>query len=198
MLRRKCKLAHLDILAIPTNQLGNVSVGCNQQWYKKRMRQWSGCGPTVATTMMMYLNRQSFSTKQAAVQQMNEMFDYITPGFKGVHTLERFTQGLKRKESVDVKTLWIESKPKTDFELIVNFIYEGLSSDRPIAFLNLHNGFQDPLESWHWVLIVGIFYKDEFPIIEFLDNGESKSIDLSAWYMMNRKRAGLLYISESL
>ena len=196
MLRQKCKLTHLDVLNIPLDEHGNVSVGCNQQWYGKKIQQWSGCGPTVATTMMMYINRQSFSSKQMALQQMNDMFDYITPGFRGVHTLDLFTQGLKRKVSVEVNMLNIQSKPKTDFESIVNFIYEGLSLNRPVAFLNLHNGFQDSLESWHWVLIVGIYYKDEFPMIEFVDNGEMKKMDLSAWYMMNRKRAGMLYLSN--
>ena len=70
----------------------------------------------------------------------------------------------------------------------------GIKLDHPVAFLNLDNGKESKLDTWHWVTIVGIEYnKNEELYATIADEGLLKTIDLSLWINSTSKEGGFIY-----
>jgi hypothetical protein len=86
---------------------------------------------------------------------------------------------------------------RPSFDQITEFINFALKNDRPIAFLNLHNGKVVNLEAWHWTLIVESHLDSESgSTVMILDNGEKKTIDLRLWYDTTTNDGGFVYFAN--
>ena len=72
-----------------------------------------------------------------------------------------------------------------------------MKSDSPVAFLNLHNGGQEQLETWHWVTVVGLFQVSEgSPVmLTIYDAGESFPIEFSLWYETTGRSSGFVTLA---
>jgi hypothetical protein len=59
-----------------------------------------------------------------------------------------------------------------------------LRNDTPVAFLNLNNGAEKQLYSWHWVTIISLEYEEDgnTAFADILDEGLIKKIDLAGWF----------------
>ena len=148
---------------------GETLYGCNQDWYRIEFRRRAGCGPVAATNILMYLKKrygaqripyQSDSVEDA-LAAMNDVFLYVRPKRRGLHTVKKFVKGMCKFGRMYGVRFWYQYiivPPQVDMrpglDKIVGFIKNGLACDVPIAFLNLDAGeVEDQLSSWHWVTV---------------------------------------------
>lgn len=179
---------YFEILDEMTNE---KHLGCNQEWYKKPWQRMAGCGPTVATNIILYSRKNPGISKNDSVTIMDEMWEHITPTMKGVNTTNIFYNGLVTfADSKGAKLFYdaIDIPKKKDmrpsFDKVINFIKNSLENDRPPAFLNLCNGKEKCLDKWHWVTLVFLEYEEDLSSasIGILDESINKTIDLLLWY----------------
>lgn len=188
-----------------------VSFGGDQAWYAKFWNRKSGCGPTSASNITAYLGMtkpdyrklytQSTLYKQDFIEHMEILFKYITPGLGGVNHVTKFTTGLKRfiehsKLNVAIHTFSVEGKENAnrDVNALRDFVTEALRNDCPIAFLNLSNGHESILQSWHWITIISADIEPNSIMATASDEGEVRTFDLQKWFTSTPMHGGLVYI----
>ena len=173
--------------------------GGNQEWYDKFFQKKAGCGPTTASSITMYENKKAYS-KNEFIDLMNIMWNYLTPGMMGLNKVEYFEEGYKKFISdynlkLNNFNKLLISKLKPSINELFDFLNEAIKNDHPIAFLNLDNGEEKVLDSWHWVTIVGIEYNREESILyaTIADEGLLKTINLSLWLNTTKGEGGFIY-----
>jgi hypothetical protein len=184
---------------------GSDLYGCDQEWYSKPWQRLSGCGPTAASMMALYQVHPNPLAKSIdeAKAVMNEVWNYVTPGFGGINRLDRFYKGyekyLSTKNLSHLNHFLEIPKAVTQrpaLHVVTDFLTEGLSADAPIAFLNLNNGKVHNLEAYHWVLITGLDISDPTrAMAHILDGGKRLIIDLSLWLETTTASGGFIYFT---
>ncbi len=189
----------------------NISYGYNQEWYESRIRKMSGCGPTAATTILIYLNNDNKlklpyknNERVEIIKAMNDVWNFVTPSFMGLHKTSLFKTGIDRFSKhynlnlkckiLDIKSSKLKRQP---LEEVSDFIKKGLNIDSPVAFLNLHAGELKVLEHWHWIVIIGIKRKNNKDYIICLDQGNVLELDLKLWIETTKKGGGFAYIENN-
>lgn len=186
--------------------------GCDQEWFGSCWQRRAGCGPSVATNVVLYLHgagsirlEEKVESKTDCIGLMETLWRYVTPSEKGVNTLGRFCGGVKkyaksRGTSLECRTLDIPMKRMSRPALpsVVDFIEKGLDSDCPVAFLNLSNGKVSNLDSWHWVTIVGLETDKVHDRVsaQILDGGKAFGIDLKLWYETTTLGGGFVFFEK--
>jgi hypothetical protein len=187
--------------------------GCSQEWYAKKWQRMSGCGPTAASNIMMYINnrksalgmKDSCRSKDECQSFMEEMWRYVTPTLMGVHTTKRFYEGMaeyaesmKMSVRFEVCDLPQDENRRPELTEMLRFIEGALEKDCPVAFLNLCNGQELSLDRWHWVTIISLEHSEdaENAVIEVLDEGAIKRLNLSLWYNTTKRGGGFVYLVE--
>jgi hypothetical protein len=180
-----------------------VYKGCNQVWYKKKWRKMAGCGPTAASNIVIYSNKNKIN-KNDALEIMDELWNYVTPTLMGVNTTEIFYEGFMKyaaenNRNAQFKVIDIpkEKETRPSYEMMFDFIEASLDNDVPIAFLNLCNGEEKFLDKWHWVTIISLEYEGDKSLaaVEILDEGMVKKINLPLWYRTTTLGGGLVSFS---
>ena len=184
---------------------GQVSWGANQEWYGDLLQRKAGCGPTAAASLLFYqkqkqrlMHRQPLlSSRQNLLDQMNELWNYITPGHGGVNRVSMFTEGLEKyraevKENFEVQALEVAEDPaqRPQWTAVSQFLEEALKRDEPAAFLNLCAGEEKRIDDWHWVMISAL--DPQTGVITFFDESQIKEADLSLWLRTTTKRGGFV------
>lgn len=204
-----CNPEFYEIIDEDTNK---IYFGCTQDWYSKFWKRLSGCGPSVATNIILYLNHnrhkfeigKSYNDKKNCLILMDAVWNYVTPTMRGVNTTKIFYEGvltyLKEKGlnvEYDVLDLPKEKILRPDFSTLLNFIEISLQKDCPVAFLNLHNGEEKELDKYHWVTIISLEYEKDrsSAFAEILDEGIIKKIDLLLWYNTTTLGGGFVYFT---
>jgi len=184
--------------------------GCDQNWYESEWQQISGCGPTTASTLLVYLQKSGridlpvrvFEQKDC-IRLMEAVWTHVTPTPDGIYLTEQFCSGLQSFarshgfslscHSLDIPGPENERPP---ISAVISFIMEGLAKDSPIAFLNLSNGAVSNLEAWHWVTLVAIEADEamEQAIITIFDGDKSDTIDFRQWYQTTDEGGSLVYL----
>lgn len=205
-------ISNPDIFKVVDVRDHKTYYGCNQNWYSTEWRRRSGCGPTVASNIILYLNHSqgnaSFmkkcGSKENCVLLMEEMWDSVTPTLAGVPTTQmlyqavmKYTQtnGLHAEYHVfDVPNHAFSRSPLPE---LVGFIEAALQKDVPVAFLNLSNGNEKKLDSWHWVTIIALEYSEDghCAFATILDEGLMKKIDLALWFNTTMLGGGFVYFT---
>lgn len=196
----KRTLNNLLFLQIKDERTNKSYFGCDQQWYSLPWQKLAGCGPSVASNIVLYNKKNTLITKNDAIKQMNEMWIYVTPTMRGVNNTKIFIDGMNcylnnqsTKVLYDVLDVPEDCIKRPQFKEITEFIMNSLNKDVPIAFLNLCNGKEKILDKWHWVTISSIeFDEEENCKIEILDEGKRKTIDLYLWYHTTTLGGGLV------
>lgn len=179
--------------------------GLNQTWYKKPWQRMAGCGPAVASNIILYGKKNAGTVKADAVKLMDEIWEYVTPTLKGVNTTNIFYNGLSsfaKSSGINLSYDAVDVPKKKDIrptlEKTVNFIKDSIKKDIPVAFLNLNNGKELQLDEWHWVTLIAIEYEEDLSVVraEILDEGMKKEINLLLWY--NTTTLGGGFVSFSL
>lgn len=202
----KC-IKNPDVFKIQDELTNAVYYGCNQEWYQTKWQRRSGCGPTTSTTILQYLyaTRKNSAplllTKGACLQCMEEVWKYVTPGPQGISSTQKFCKGLDayaRAKSLRLQTDVLDipryRSKRPPFSETLAFLDNALKNDLPIAFLNLHNGQEPILDSWHWVTIISVEYASDASkaFVGILDEGMRKNIDFSMWFHTTLWGGGLV------
>lgn len=137
------------------------------------------------------------SSRQNLLDQMNELWNYITPGHGGVNRVSMFTEGLEKyraevKENFEVQALEGAEDPaqRPQWTAVSQFLEEALKRDEPAAFLNLCAGEEKRIDDWHWVMISAL--DPQTGVITFFDESQIKEADLSLWLRTTTKRGGFV------
>lgn len=187
----KISIKNPEYLEILDDITSEKYYGCNQEWYKKPWQRMAGCGPTVASNIILYSKKNVSISKNESIAIMDEMWKHVTPTMKGVNTTNIFYNGLlsyaKNKGSMllyDAVDVPKKKEMRPTFEILIDFIKNSLENDVPLAFLNLCNGEEKCLDKWHWVTIISLEYEEDlnYVSIEILDESINKKIDLKLWY----------------
>jgi len=209
----KKSIYNLDIFKIIDEKTNKIYYGCMQEWYQKYLKRLSGCGPTVATNIILYINQnknniemeEQYNKKKDCIVLMNEVWNYVTPTIRGVNTIKIFYNGILSYAKIKGINLEYEildfPEDKTlrpNFSEVLNFIDKSLQIDSPVAFLNLHNGKEKKLDRWHWVTIISIEYEIDHDVVnvEILDGGIVKKIDLLLWCNTTTLGGGFVYFKS--
>ena len=193
----KLALLNIEAFKIFDNGTETLSYGCDQQWFSTERQRSSGCGPSVASSILLYLNRsrqpneETPCCKNRCTAFMEEVWEHVTPQERGIPSTAMFCECLQayaysRKINITIRSLDIveEKAIRLTLSEVLAFLESSLTNDTPIAFLNLCNGSEAILDRWHWVTIISM---ERNPLtdnvtIEFLDEGIIKKIDVTQWY----------------
>ena len=208
----KRSISNLDLLKVIDENRNNTYYGCDQKWYSTEWQRKSGCGPTTACNILMYLELSKISTgleikessKEFALLLMQEAWHYITPTEKGIPTTKMFcedilayieSKGLHVScNAIDVpKEVGLRPKLRN----ILSFIEHAMVKDTPVAFLNLCSGKVEKLDDWHWVTIVALEYDERCneAYVTIVDGGLIKKIDIELWYSTTTLGGGFIYFT---
>ncbi|MBU3111644.1 hypothetical protein [Clostridium lacusfryxellense] len=201
----------LDIFKWTDKDSQKTIYGYDQEWYCTHWQRQSGCGPTAASSIMYYLNHtRSIAvaglniSKENCLSLMEEVWEYVTPTERGIPTTEMFYEAVlvyAKSKGINLEYNFcdlpeeIALRPK--LLEVLDFLDMALTNDAPVAFLNLSNGEEKNLESWHWVIIVSIEYSEDgrSVFINILDAGMVKKIDLLLWYNTTTLGGGFVYFT---
>lgn len=192
---KKIILPQLEILQIPYKN--RIYYGASQEFYQQRLQRISGCGPTAITNQLAYMGKtQSYYqplfpfseiSHETLLSFMNVLWNYVTPGFQGVHRLDVLAEGgVNYGRSIDfpLNAQIFPVNPKTDPPDVTkarNWLESQLIHQRPVAFLNLSSGNVLNLQGWHWVLLVGIQFDETNLSALIYDEGNWRWVDLKKW-----------------
>lgn len=188
--------------------------GYDQDWYATAFQRASGCGPTAATMLLLYLNqRQGGSllpycndSMAAITQAMEAVWDFVTPGWLGLDSTGKFCRGAAaflRHHRLDWQcrelNLSLFHPRRRVLPAVAEFVAAGIASDCPVAFLNLHRGQAIALESWHWIVVVGLNYEADRQryLADCYDGGRRVAFDLGLWLATTRLGGGFVYLTTS-
>lgn len=203
-------IQHRDLFKIEDQETKAIYHGTNQEWYGKRWQRMSGCGPSAVANIIYYLNCISSSTsdrpcltKEKCVKVMDEIWNYVTPKLGGVSSTEMLHNGVKKymqenhlELAVNILDVPKKASLRPETSKAMAFVAAALEKDQPVAFLNLEHGAVRELESWHWVTIISLDYvaDGDTAIIDILDGGDIKRIDLQKWLKTTRMGGGFVSI----
>ncbi len=198
------QIKHPEWLHIPAK--AGIFIGLNQLWFEGRWQKTAGCGPTVATTMLVYSNKRDdgkythgVEDKKMALAAMNESWQFIKPGLMGINSTDKFAAGMKkllRHHKLPYKCQELDVRNERNLNKITNFIQKGIQSDCPVAFLNLNEGQGANFEGWHWITIIGIKEENGKWIAEMYDNNRHIRSDLGLWVSTTTKGGGFVYLEK--
>ena len=188
--------------------------GCDQNWFNSDWQQQSGCGPSTASTLLLYLHKTrkmplpvEVYAKKDCLLLMEEVWSHVTPTPDGIYLIEQFCSGISSFAKghglqLECHALEIPSRDKLrpSLEEVVRFVTQGLEKDSPIAFLNLSNGDVTNLEEWHWVTLVSLEADEanEIVNVEIFDGDTAKVIDFKLWYLTTIEGGALIYLLPDL
>lgn len=204
------EIRHPEWLQIETDNL--KLYGYDQDWYMTSFQQTRGCGPVAAAMLLLYLNRREAEplpyrshSISAVTEVLENVWKFVTPGWLlGLNSTEKFCKGVEELLE-DFGLNWRCRRLSIPFfrakratlSQVVQFLEDGLASDCPIAFLNLHKGQVTALESWHWCVLVALSYDagQNRYMATCYDGGNSITFDLGLWLETTRLGGGFVYIT---
>jgi hypothetical protein len=213
----KAALSNPEYFGLCDAHSGKTVEGGDQEWYGSWWRRMSGCGPTTAANVVLYLTNaradadagglpageraDRIREKQDFIRLMNLIWKYVTPGRGGVNSTTKLRQGVAgysaakglklRTEALDIAA---ESADRPPLASVIAFIRGGLERNLPVAFLNLHNGLELQLDRWHWVTVTGIEYDEAGGAarVDILDNCNRLSVNLGRWLASTERGGGFV------
>jgi len=185
-----------------------VFEGADQEWYSKTWQRRAGCGPTVASMIAWYLSKtrpgcralseNPDNSKESMLKLMDDVWEYVTPGYRGVNSTGILVKGFKDYANskgislrINFLDIGLDKSRRQDYSEIAGFISSAIENDCPVAFLNLHNGEEKVLDRWHWVLLVSFCSGTGKAVI--IDQGKSFEIDILLWLSTTILGGGFVY-----
>ncbi len=211
-------IRNTDLFKSEDETTKSVIYGFDQEWYKTKWQRSAGCGPTVAASLIYYLqcSTPGFkaeklneikepSLKLQKLQLMEDVWKYVTPSLQGVNTTRTLYKGVlayAMANGMNVGHVFIDVPRKKSlrptFARLLSFIGEALDADAPVAFLNLHNGKEKLLYSWHWVTIIKLEYSEDgsAAFATIMDEGRLKRINLLQWFSKTKLGGGFVHFKH--
>ena len=205
-------ITNLNAFKVLDENTNTIYYGCDQEWYSTEWQRLSGCGPTAATNIVLYLSHthtafrlgKGFIRKEGVLSLMEEIWEYVTPTTEGIKTTQIFYEALliyANSKGFDYEFAYCDvpedKSQRLELSQVLNFLKKALENNTPIAFLNLCNGKEENLEEWHWVTIISLEHAEDekSAFIKVLDEGQIKKIDLALWYRTTTLGGGFVYFT---
>lgn len=204
------EIKHPEWLQIEENN--SKMYGYTQEWYETSFQRTRGCGPTAAAMLLLYLNiragkplsYKSYSTSSIK-EILEDVWTFVTPGWLlGLNSTGKFCKGVERLvghyglswRCHELKITAFRFK-RPSLGQVVLFLEEGIASDCPIAFLNLHRGRATALGSWHWIVLVSLSYdaSQNRYMATCYDGGYLVTFDVGLWLKTTKLGGGFVYIT---
>ncbi len=205
-MERKITLSDTNLLKVRDETANCEHCGSNQEWFADEWQRKAGCGPSTAANILYYQQRKSQESvhysKEEMLLLMEEVWEYITPGWDGISSTEVFLSKVRRYAvahglELDCYSLDISKRKskRPPLEKVIDFVVDGIYDETPVAFLNLSNGEEQALDSWHWVTVVGLRFalEEGYAIATICDEGKVKEIDLALWLNTTALGGGFAY-----
>lgn len=180
--------------------------GANQAWYRSFWKRQAGCGPCSCSNLVWYLAKtreemrplfpEAGECRADMLRLMDRMWNYVTPGMKGVNSTAILAEGgvrfgLERNVRLAARVLDIPAEGERPArEEVFTFIESALGDDLPVAFLNLNNGALRNLDNWHWVTLASLDKANGRA--GMLDQGRRDTIDLALWFQTTTLGGGFV------
>lgn len=170
-----------------------VGYGGNQEWFSGSFQRLAGCGSVTGSNMAaiyaasrpemraLYHPEYEAEAYESYLKLMEDMYDYMKPGFMGYPLIGRFAKDFKayaadRGVMLQSDELFLPKEKKQ----ILDFIFKGILDGHPVAFLILRHPAKELREdNWHWVTITG--FDEEKEQLIWSNCGEREEID---WNML--------------
>ncbi len=190
---------------------GEQSMGTNQKWFPTLWQRMAGCGPTVATNLLLYHGRagrlvlkQIIEDQSSVVELMEYSWRHITPGMRGVNKVSTFFLGLEamlqeHESKLSYHSLEVPESidDRPSLETVTAFLEEAFQDDSPVAFLNLHSGEVKDLDDWHWMTSFALEHDEtnDSWLLSLTDNGVAQTFDLGLWLETSKRGGGFVYLN---
>ena len=142
------------------------------------------------------------TTINEALAAMNDVFTYVRPKRRGLHTVKKFVRGMSKFGHSYGLSFWYQyllvppqAEKRPYLNEVAKFIEDGICNDVPIAFLNLDAGdVEAQLSSWHWVTVIGMTVEDDnLYTIHYYDQSKRLNVDLGRWLSTTESGGGFAY-----
>jgi hypothetical protein len=204
------EIKHPEWLQIETGS--SKLYGYNQSWYKTSFQRTRGCGPTAATMLLLYLNKREAeplpyksNSISSITEVLEDVWNFVTPGWLlGLNSTAKFCKGVEDLFGhyglnwyCHELSIPASSSKRKSLSQVVTFLEDGIASDCPVAFLNLHKGRVTTLESWHWIVLVALAYdvNQNRYMATCYDGGRSITFDLGLWLETTNLGGGFVYVT---
>jgi hypothetical protein len=194
----RASLENIKLLEIIDEATSETYCGGWQEWYGAWWKRMSGCGPTVSSTILSYINRRDSGSNNGCPMSraefcafMDDVWQFVTPGVMGIPSTEALMKGAaayirERRLNIRLEELDIPKSKlqRPEFTELLAFLAQALEQDAPVAFLSLDKGKEDVLDSWHWVTLLTLEYEPDgsAAMIGIADEGKYLTADLKRWY----------------
>lgn len=187
---------------------GKPHCGYDQEWYPDPWQQKAGCGPTTGAAIAAYIEAKTRgirpADKEAALAKMQAFWPYAAPRRHGLYKTRWLMEGLAaylRDQGLpgraDMFSVPLLRPLRRSAEETAAFVGEGLAADAPLGFLNLHNGGNEAIYSWHWMPLVSLSGDGGQWEAEALDEGKVIAFDLSAWLRNTKFGGGFVRVMDT-
>ncbi len=182
--------------------------GCDT-WYAEKKHLEIGNGAATLATILSYYARSweyfdslcSFDPKKkdTFTKYMYDVLRFVSPGLIGIMAGDLRKGAKEYSETrgfVFTSSEFAIPGPKLnrpEYRAMTQYIYDGLSRDIPVGFINLGSGHLKNLKSNHWVIIVRM--DTENGMLDVIDNGKLMQLDFKKW-LKKTKMGGSLAIVE--
>ncbi|WP_041276500.1 hypothetical protein [Desulfosporosinus acidiphilus] len=206
MIKRTIK--NETIFKIKDEDTQTTFYGCDQEWYPTSWQRRAGCGPTAVTNIIYYLKTRSSSgfsdhlwLKSGALSLMEEIYQFVKPTLRGIPSTEllyedvrNYAEAMAQEIKLEVFNISKSRSSRPQFQDLLIFLDKALANDTPVAFLNLDNGEEKRLDSWHWVTVISLEYSADGSraLLRILDGGHIKQIDLVQWFLTTKLGGGFV------
>ena len=197
-----------------TDSDGTIYRGADQLWYADRWQRRAGCGPVTAAVLLSYLASTRWElarlapahprTKEGFLPFLEEVWQYVTPGSRGLDRPESLLIGcrsfaLSRGTRLNGDILSLphrtggEKRPSLAW--CREFILSALDDNCPLAFLNFSSGGVENLDDWHWVPVIAAAEENDRLFLLLLDGGKEKAIDFTLWWSTSLEGGALVSLT---
>ncbi len=168
----------VDLEAISIIENGLRHYGADQHWFKNKFHGMSGCGPTTAALITMYM-AVTFKLcaalypygqpvkKDDFIQHMAEVREYVKPGAMGLTDAAYFA--LSTEEFAKSKGVTLKSEVLSrglDHSEAFKLIKEAVDNRLLPALLILRNPVKELDDfTWHWMAVTGYDDEDESVLV---------------------------------
>lgn len=202
------ELKNIDDFIIRDGSGAEYYGGCDT-WYSEKKHLEIGNGAATLATILSYYARSwdyfedlcSFdpTKKDTFIRYMYDVLRFVSPGLIGIMAgdLRKGARGYTESRGFSfTSTEFAIPGPKMsrpEYRAMIQCIFDGLSRDIPVGFINLGSGHLKNLKSNHWVIIIRM--DTESGMLDVIDNGKIYAIDFKKW-LKKTKMGGSFAIVE--
>lgn len=205
-------IKQIELFKITDEDSGSVTYGFDQEWYRMPWQRMAGCGPTTVAGILYYLcnTHAGFGsiscapTRKSSAALMQDVWKHVTPTMRGIPSTDILIKGIesfaqRHRLDMGIDFIDIGKQHRPDLATLLGFISQSLRNDVPVAFLNLNNGGEKKLYSWHWVTIVSLTCSEDggSAFVQIMDEGRLIQIDFALWLRTTTLGGGLVSFCEA-